>query len=116
MFATKHDFRAEHVDTDVVLLFAKIVPLASQSQLQRRHCLFFTAIVIVTMVKGICDTDPGRGTSRVVSQSRMVEPNHGRDSTGARGGASFENRSAGVPIPAACRDVEIRTICVFHHF
>ena len=48
-----------------------------------------------------CDMDPGRGTSRVVSQSRMVELNHGRDSTGAQGGASFENRSAGMPIPAA---------------
>ena len=50
------------------------------------------------------DTDPGRGTSRVVSQSRMVEPNHGRDSTGARGGASFENRLAGALIPAALSD------------
>ena len=58
-----------------------------------------------------CDTDPGRGTSRVVSQSRVVEPNHGRDSTGAQGGASFENRSAGVPIPAALSNNQCGVLC-----
>ena len=57
------------------------------------------------------DTGPGRGTSRVVSQSRVVEPNHGRDSTGARGGASFENRSAGVPIPAALPGNQHGVLC-----
>ena len=57
-----------------------------------------------SLMVGKPDTDPGRGTSRVVSQSRIVEPNHGCDSTGARGGASFENRSAGVPIPAVLSD------------
>ena len=57
------------------------------------------------------DTDPGRGTSRVVSQSRMVEPNHGRDSTGAQGGASFENCSTGVPIPATLSNNQHGVLC-----
>ena len=55
--------------------------------------------------------DPGRGTSRVVSQSHMVGPNHGRDSTGAQGGASFENRSAGVLVPAALFNNQHGALC-----
>ena len=48
------------------------------------------------------DTDLGRGTSRVVSQSRMVMANHGCDSTdGTRCETPCENPSAGMPIPAA---------------
>ena len=57
------------------------------------------------------DTDPGRGTSRVVSQSRVVAMNHRRDSTGARGGASFENPSAGMPIPAALPNNQCSALC-----
>ena len=41
----------------------------------------------------------------------MVEPNHGCDSTGARGGASLENRSAGVPIPAVLSDNQRGVLC-----
>ena len=58
------------------------------------------------------DTDPGRGMSRVVSQSRVLATNHGCDSTdGARGGASHENPSASVPIPAALSNNQCGILC-----
>ena len=54
-----------------------------------------------TQVEDI-DMDPGRGMSWVVNQSRVVTMNHRHDLTdSAQGEAPHENRSAGVPIPAA---------------
>ena len=55
--------------------------------------------------------DPCLGASWVVSQSRMLAPNHGRDSTGAQGRAPFENRSAGAPIPAALPSNQRGALC-----
>ena len=65
-----------------------------------------------TNVQSEADTDPGRGTSRVMSQSRVLAMNHGCDSTdGAQGGASHENPSAGVPIPAALSNNQCGVLC-----
>ena len=47
-----------------------------------------------------------------MSQSRMLAANHGCDSTdGAQGGASHENASAGVPIPAVLSGNQHGALC-----